>query len=302
MYPEISVIMPVHNVEKYIFGAVQSILNQSFENFELIIIDDASTDNTYNIINQFQDKRIIKLRNQSNKGIAVTLNKCLQFAHGEFIIRMDGDDISKPERFEKQLYYMKSNPELIISGTHIELIDSDGKPFKMQRKRIGNEEIKIGLFFGHTSLAHPSIIMRKQLLDSHYLRYDSAFQYAEDLDLYCRSSQYASMDNLDESLIQYRIHDESVSRKYRFQQLIDAKTALFLHLRRLKLPFTLEQFKIHASIALSDNNSMISKKEIQLWFDNLRKWNQLNNCFNIEIFQKYCSIYQKKLLQERGIL
>lgn len=301
MKPQISVIMPVYNVEKYISIAVQSILNQTFDNFELIIIDDASTDKTYDIINCFQDKRIIKLQNQINKGVSATLNEGLKIAHGEYVARMDGDDVSKPERFEKQLCFMKANSDLLISGTHMEVISNIGEFIRLQKKQISNEEIRIGLFFGYTSLAHPSIIVRKNLLDSFCLRYDSAFHYAEDYDLYCRSTQYAPMDNLAESLIQYRLHDESVSRKFHVQQQIDAKAALYLHLRRLRLPFTLDQFRIHTNIAFGDTTCTIPKKEITLWFANLQKWNRLNNYFNKELFEKYCFIYQNKLIQERGI-
>lgn len=301
MKPKISVIMPVYNVEKYIFLAVQSILDQTFENFELIILDDASTDKTYDIINQFSDKRIIKLQNKTNKGIANTLNEGLKIARGEFVSRMDGDDISKTDRFEKQLNFMKCNPELIISGTCMELINSDGKFIKSQEKKSCNEEIGIKLFFGYTSLAHPSIIIRKQLLDLFCLRYDSAFQYAEDYDLYCRSTQYAPMGNLKESLIQYRLHDESVSQKFHMQQQIDAKAALYLHLRRLKLPFTLKQFKIHTNIAFNNESLFIPQKEIQSWFRNLQKWNQEKDYFNKELFERYCSVYQTDLIQRRGI-
>lgn len=301
MNPNISVVMPVYNVEKYVFAAVQSILKQTFENFELIIIDDASTDMTYDIVNKFQDKRIIKLQNKKNIGIANTLNKGIQLAHGEFIVRMDGDDISKSNRFEKQLNFMQSNPELMISGTHMDLISSEGNFIKQQKKEIGKEEIRIGLFFGHTALAHSSIIIRKQLLDSYCLRYDSAFQYAEDYDLYCRSTQYSLMNNLEESLIQYRIHDDSVSRKYHFQQQIDAKAALYLHLRRLRIPFSYEQFKIHTNIAFSSKRYSAPIDEIQSWFDYLQKWNSLNNYFNTELFKKRCSIYQNMLIQEIGI-
>lgn len=135
MKPNISVIMPVYNVEKYISIAVQSILNQTFENFELIIIDDASTDKTYDIINCFQDKRIVKLRNQTNKGVAATLNEGLKLAHGEYVARMDGDDVSKPDRFEKQLCFMKDNPELLISGTHMEVISNIGEFIGLQKSK-----------------------------------------------------------------------------------------------------------------------------------------------------------------------
>lgn len=301
MEPEISVIMPVYNVDNYVFDSMQSILCQTFENFEFIIIDDASQDGTYEIIKQFHDSRIINLQNNTNMGIAATLNKGLKIARGKFIIRMDGDDISKPNRLKKQLDFMKANPDLIISGTHMDLINSDGDFIRQQKKRIGTEKVRLGLFFGHTSLAHPSIIMRKDLLDSFCIQYDSAFQYAEDYDLYCRSIQYASMDNIDESLIQYRIHDESVSRKHSLQQQVDAKVALYLHLRRLRLPFTLEQFKIHSKIAMNDKTFTPSIDEIKLWFNHLQKWNQENNYFQKKLFEEYCFLQQNAIIQKRGI-
>ena len=301
MEPDISVIMPVYNVDKYIVTAIQSILCQTFENFGLIIIDDASQDRTNDLIKQFHDSRIINFQNGINMGIANTLNKGINIARGKFIARMDGDDISKPNRLEKQLDFIKSNPNLIICGTHMDLINKDGNFIKMQKKQIGTENVRLALFFGHTSMAHPSIIIKKEMLNAFCLRYDSAFYYAEDYDLYCRATQYSLMNNLDESLIQYRIHDESVSKKHFFQQQTDAKAALYLHLKRLKVPFTLEQLRIHSKIAFDDKTFAPSIDEIKLWFNHLRKWNRTNNYFKRELFEEYCTYYQDTMIQKRGI-
>lgn len=287
--------MPVYNVASYVAEAVKSVLEQTFEDFELIIIDDGSTDETYNIINQFNDRRIIKLQNKINLGIAYTLNEGISMAKGIYIVRMDGDDISLKERFEKQICFMNDNPDLLLSGTYMEAISEKGTSLQIYKKPVDQENIKIGLFFGHTSFAHPSIIIRKEVMDSYHLRYDSAFRYAEDYDLYCRSSQYALMANIPECLIQYRIHDESVSRKYNIQQQHDARLALYLHLLRLGLPFTPEDFMLHSSIAFPSDDLCFSEEKIQSWFKYVLNWNTLMNHYDKEQFEKACSLYQRKL-------
>lgn len=298
--PTISVIMPTYNAEKYISTAIESILQQTFEDFEFIIIDDASTDQTYDIICSYHDKRITRIRNQRNLGVAACINKGILIAHSEFIARMDSDDISKPDRFQKQVQFMNANSNLGISGTHMEIIDNKGKVIKEHLKKIGDETIKVSLFFGHTSFAHPSIIMRSRMIDMYHLRYDTAFQYAEDYDLYCRCSSFMAMDNYPECLVQYRIHPESVSQKYKQQQVIDAKTALYLHLRRLRVPFSLKDFNIHTQFAFPDVNRKQSyAKKIFEWVDYLNVWNEKNNIFNKDLFEKNCIQYRDILL-ERG--
>lgn len=298
--PTISVIMPTYNAEKYISTAIESILQQTFEDFEFIIIDDASTDQTYDIICSYHDKRITRIRNQRNLGVAACINKGILIAHSEFIARMDSDDISKPDRFQKQVQFMNANSNLGISGTHMEIIDNKGKVIKEHLKKIGDETIKVSLFFGHTSFAHPSIIMRSRMIDMYHLRYDTAFQYAEDYDLYCRCSSFMAMDNYPECLVQYRIHPESVSQKYKQQQVIDAKTALYLHLRRLRVPFSLKDFNIHTQFAFPDVNRKHSyAKKIFEWVDYLNVWNEKNNIFNKDLFEKNCIQYRDILL-ERG--
>ena len=296
--PTISVIMPAYNVEKYIGEAIESILQQTFDDFEFIIIDDASTDQTYDIICKYHDNRITRIRNHKRLGVAGCINKGLSIANSEFIVRMDSDDISKPERFKKQIEFMYANSDLGISGSHMEIIDSNGKVIKEHYKKIGNEAIKINLFFGHTSLAHPSIIIRKKVMDMYHLRYDTAFQYAEDYDLYCRCTPFIMLDNYPESLIQYRMHSESVSQKYKQQQIIDAQTALYLHLRRLRLPFSLENFKIHKLFAFPNGDAKCPPaKKIAEWIDYLYSWNEKNNIFNRELFEESCIQYRNLLLQ-----
>lgn len=299
MKPTVTVIMPVYNVEKYVGFAIESIISQTFEDFKFLIIDDASTDHTLEVINQYHDKRIELIKNHTNIGIANSLNRGLSLANSPYIARMDGDDISKPTRFEKQIAYMKSDSKLSIVGSHMELIDNNGLILKKQEKKTGNENIKIGLFFGNTSLAHPSIMIKKTALDKYHLRYDPAYQYAEDYDLYCRASQHIRFDNYPEALVQYRIHPESVSQRHGTQQIIDAKAALYLHLRRLQFPITLQDFYTHTLLSFSPQtwDEPTMEKVIQ-WIYSLELWNKKNNIFPYNKFSAYCEQYITQLKQK----
>lgn len=136
----VTVIMPVYNVEKYVGFAIESIISQTFEDFKLLIIDDASTDHTLEVINQYHNKRIELIENHTNIGIANSLNRGLALANSPYIARMDGDDISKPTRFEKQIAYMKSDSKLSIVGSYMELIDDNGLILKKKRRK---QEMKI---------------------------------------------------------------------------------------------------------------------------------------------------------------
>ena len=287
--PCISVIMPVYNVERYVSNAVESIINQTFEDFEFIIIDDASTDNTHNIVSSYKDPRIILIKNKKQMGVALSLNKGIRCAQGDYIIRMDGDDISSEKRFEVQISYMKHNTRIGICGSHMDIIDKNGTLISSQKKRIGYENIKIGLFWGHTSLAHPSIIMRKNLLDKFQLRYDQAYYYAEDYDLFCRSSLNFVMDNIPEKLIKYRVHTESVSNRYNEHQRIDARMALFLHLRRLGIDINYKEFKLHSNFFLKlPNEPNYSLDDKATWIQQLVDFNKKNKIFDHCTFRTSC--------------
>lgn len=289
--------MPVYNMEKYVGTAIESILAQTYDNFELLIIDDASTDQTFDVISEYKDKRIHKVKNCTNIGIAASLNKGLSMINSQYVARMDADDISKPTRFEKQLAYMKSHSDLGILGSHMELINDNGVIIKEQRKKEGRANIKMGLFFGNTSLAHPSILIKKSKLDKYHLRYDSAYQYAEDYDLYCRASHYIEFDNYPECLIQYRVHSESVSQKFHDQQILDAKIALYLHLRRLKLPISIQNFNVHALLSFPPEvftDDM--KRELIEWIYYLDSWNKRNELFPCGPFSEYCKQYLHKII------
>src|SRR5690606_10174743 len=157
--PVVSIIMPVFNVEPYISDAINSILNQSFKEFELIIVNDASTDHTEKIINGIKDKRIVYIRNQENVKIVESLNTGLDIVQGEFIARMDGDDLSLPERLEKQVNFLNRNPDVGVCGTWLEKFGVINKVVKAVEKP---EEIIFGMSLNNV-LPHATMLARTDL-------------------------------------------------------------------------------------------------------------------------------------------
>ena len=220
--PEISVIMPVYNSEVYLKEAIESILNQTFKDFEFIIINDGSSDNSLRIISGFEDERII-LINQKNKGLIASLNKGLEIAKGEFIARMDSDDISLPERFEKQLKFMKRENIDICGGNFIS-INNNGIPSKLYSTPRTHELCTLSLL-SKVPFAHPTVIIRKDFLKKYDLKYgQSNIKKAEDLDFWMRiHDKGGKFSNVDDTILKYRVLNNSLSRVNNYKILSETK-------------------------------------------------------------------------------
>lgn len=207
MHPTISVILPVYNCEDYIYESIQNILEQTFEDFELLIINDGSTDKSKQIILSLDDKRIRYFENRNNQGVIKTLNKGLHFARGEFIARMDADDLCTNIRFQKQLEYFRQDQNTDILGTQQYII---GTHERIQHQ-LSNEENRVKLLF-QPAVAHSSVMIKKQALIENKLYYDKAAIYAEDYKLWIDSSLCGlSIKNLPECLCGYRVYDNQIS-------------------------------------------------------------------------------------------
>ncbi|MEA3513762.1 MAG: glycosyltransferase [Campylobacterota bacterium] len=219
--PIVSVIMSVYNDEKYVSFAIESILNQTYKSLEFIIIDDGSTDNSLDIINQYskQDNRIIVI-NQNNIGLTKSLNKGIKKAKGRYIARMDSDDISNPQRLEKQIKFLENNLEYGLVGTNAEKIDTNGKHIEFNTTKYSNEEIK-KILSTRNCFAHGSVMLNKELLGD-ALYYDEEFKYAQDYRLWVKIAKYFKIANLEESLYKLRLHENSISKEKIEQQSIYA--------------------------------------------------------------------------------
>ncbi|MDD3435733.1 MAG: glycosyltransferase [Candidatus Gastranaerophilales bacterium] len=214
--PKISVIMTVYNTkEEYLREAVESILNQTYKDFEFIIINDGSINNAKDVILSYDDKRIKYFENEKNIGLVKSSNKGLDIAQGEYIARMDSDDISMPERFEKQIKFMEENPEITVLGTYFKILPTN-ETVKPPTK---NDEIVEHLLYVNSAFAHPSVMLKKSLLDKYSARYNENYQYAQDYGLWLSLINKAVFANLDEVLLYYRVHGLSVSQLYNHIQL-----------------------------------------------------------------------------------
>jgi glycosyltransferase involved in cell wall biosynthesis len=211
--PKITVIMPVYNCELYIQEAVESILNQTYSDFELLIIDDASSDQTVSIIKKYNDPRIQLIEKPLNTGYTNSLNYGLLLAKGKYIARMDGDDISLPKRFAKQVAYMEAHPEVVVCGTSYKIVGND-KHISIPEN---HDVIKLA-FLKTNCILHPSVMIRKSVLDEFSIIYDTSKEPAEDYDMWVRLSTYGKLHNLQDILIEYRIYTGQVSRKRTIEQ------------------------------------------------------------------------------------
>lgn len=205
--------MSVYNAEKYLVEAIQSILAQTYKDFEFIIINDGSTDNSLNIIDKYKnsDHRVV-LIDRENKGLIASLNEGLENAKGKYIARMDADDVSEPERFKKQIEAMEKE-NIDICGGHYFLIKEDSSINGLNLTPRSHELCFLALT-SNVPFAHPSVMIRKEFLNNHNLRYgQSQYQVAEDLDLWVRMyDDNAKFGNVDDVIFRYRIIKNSLSK------------------------------------------------------------------------------------------
>lgn len=229
--PLVTVLIPTYNCELYVKEAVQSILDQTYSSFECIIIDDCSTDKTIEILKSFNDNRIKLIEKPKNSGYTNSLNYGLTIAKGKYIARMDGDDISLPTRFEKQVAKFEVNPKLVVCGSIFQIIDSDQVVYNPESHR----EIKLALL-KDSAIGHPTAMLRTSILKDHNIAYDTSKEPAEDYDLWVRLLEFGEFYNIQEVLFLYRVHDGQVSITQKEKQRTKASESRFKILSYFKVP------------------------------------------------------------------
>lgn len=209
--PAVSVIMGVHDEAAFVGDAVDSILAQSFADFEFLVVDDASTDGSRAIVESYDDERIELLENESNRGLTRSLNRALREASGEYVARQDADDESHPRRLERQVRFLEREPDVALVGTGAHLIDEDGST---RARRVVLRDPTFEVLLDKNHIIHGSILARRAVLEE-LGGYDEFFRYGQDLDLWLRLTRDHRVANIPEPLYRLRIHDESVyfSRK-----------------------------------------------------------------------------------------
>lgn len=216
----LSVVMAVYNGEKYLKESIESILEQTFTDFEFIIINDGSTDNTLAIINSYADHRI-KIINQQNAGLSKSLNKGIAIATGDFIARIDADDTALPNRLEKQMRFMAKHPDIVLLGTNANIVDEEGNYlYTSNLERSVNHP---SIFETSNPFFHSSVVFRKSIFDKCGGYNEDVIHHFEDKLLWAKMLVCGNLANLEEALINYRITPNGISNKTKKGFLLQKK-------------------------------------------------------------------------------
>lgn len=288
--PKITVVMPVYNSEKYLRDTIKSVLCQTFGDFEFLIINDGSTDKSLEIIKSFSDSRIRIVNREKNIGLQKNLFDGVGMAKGEYIARMDSDDICLPYRFSEQIKFMDSHSEIGICGSWYKTIGAESF---VHKPPVRSEDIKANMLF-YTSLAHPSVMMRTELLKKFNLNYNQEIPYCEDYDLWWRSVQCFPIANIPKVLLFYRIHPESIFQANR-QAVRDVGYRLRAGmLKKIGIEQSEEEKRLHNFLKPAENESLsdyLDKEEA--WLLKILDANKKQAAYKTESLNKV--IYERWL-------
>ncbi len=292
MSPKITVLMSVYNAEKYLRECIDSILAQTFKDFEFVIYDDCSTDGSRAILESYSDNRIVLRRNTVNRGLTVNLEEGMRLSKADFVARMDADDIAKPERFAEQLEYFDEHPDVTILGTQVDYFDNEGKFLCRTSEPEGHEDIKVQLFVSF-SLYHPTVMFRMEKMREFALNYDPSFRYAQDHDLWFRSMTKVRLANHPNALMRMRAHSSSISKAKHGLQQECADRGRKAMLRRIGIQLTETELEAYNALAqhayskidarllatfLSFSERITSANEVEQVFNSAKLRRKLLSC------------------------
>jgi glycosyltransferase involved in cell wall biosynthesis len=280
--PKISVLMPMFNSEKYIRKAIESILNQTFQDFELVIVNDGSTDESVNIVHSFQDKRIRLVHNEQNQGLAKTRNRLIAEAKGEFIAWLDSDDMAYPQRLQIQVDFLEKHPKHAFVASWARLVDNDGNPTGgFIKSYIPDTHLPALLLFVNY-IVQSSVLLRKSLLPSQHYNLD--YPPTEDYELWVRIAQNHPIAILPNILVDYRVHDTNISFTQNDKAMRTVKLNHEGQLRKLGIEPSPEELNLHYLLGFGQeektNRAFIKKAEN--WLLKLEQHNQKSKIYDVE--------------------
>jgi glycosyltransferase involved in cell wall biosynthesis len=296
--PKVSVLMLVYNTEKYLREAIDSILNQTFSDFEFLIFNDGSTDSSLETIRSYTDKRIKLFDSDKNIGLISCLNRGIDIARGEYIARMDSDDISAPNRLEKQVSFMDKNPDIGVCGSWYDLV---GEPKTMIKYPVEDRAIRVEML-RLCPICHPSVILRSDVLKKNRLRYDEAFIYAEDYRLWVIMSRYCKFANIQEVLLHYRIHKDQVLNRRKDEQLHKRRLIMNHQIESLlNRPLNDKEKELHALLFKNCRLDRNCVPSLEAWVEKLLAGNRSQRLYpepDLLFFLKRNIYYQVFMLAE----
>lgn len=247
---KVSIITSAYNCESHIMAMINSIIYQTHCDWEMILIDDASDDNTWKIISEVKDDRLIKIRNQKNVGLTKNLNKALSIATGDYILRMDADDIASINRMEKQVAFMEENPDVVLSGGWMQCF---GEIHDITKTHLNDEDIRIDMLF-NSAIMHPTFVIRGEVLKKYNIKYNENLKYAQDYDFAYTASQFGKLANIPEILVRYRTHDKQIGSACGDKQRKCADVTRKKILKDLKIDLNGNEFGIWSDFCLGKTN------------------------------------------------
>jgi glycosyltransferase involved in cell wall biosynthesis len=261
------VLLPIYNAESHIEETLNSLFNQSFKDFEVIAVDDGSKDRSFEILSRYPDPRLKVFQNKNNMGISGTLNRAISLSNGTYLARMDADDLCRTDRLEMQVQFLDQNSDIDIIGSNIRLFGATIT--RVIRNPIHDLGIKSALFF-NSAMAHPTVMFRASKINKNDYLYDSHFNKAEDYELWTRLAFTLNFANIDEPLLDYRIHASQISTASAQKQAELASEIRLNLFKKLEVPFTEEQIKLHEKIT-HWNFSRLTKED----FTQIMAWMKL---------------------------
>jgi len=284
----ISVLMTAYNAEKTISAAIESALIQSFPDFELIIINDGSTDKTERIVSSFDDNRIRLINNPSNLGIVASRNIGLSLCRGKYICILDADDICHKDRFLRQYRFMESNPDYVVCGSHYRNL-INGRisfSFKDYLYAVSDEEIRVTML-RTCPIGNPTVIMRRSIVNEYRLQYEPEYPLAEDYAFWNRISKYGKFHIINRPLLIYRRHDNQVTSQ-RADLVREGANRVRADIIKTLVPdIQPEEISIHLALMDKHNSKEgISLERVDAWIDKVCSINRENAVYNVQLLQK----------------
>lgn len=259
--PRVTVLMPAHNAARYVAEAIQSVLDQTFADFELLVIDDGSTDTTTDVVSRFTDPRIRLVSNDRNMGIAGTLNRGFELARGEYIARMDADDLCRPARLEGQVRFMDLHRDVVLVGTWFATFGNGFR--RVVKPPCSDPELRAWLL-AECPFGHPTVMLRRSVLQQHGISYDANFSRVEDYELWSRLAGYGQIANIPQVLVEYREHPAQVSSRFSAVQTVQANLVRRRLLADIMPNASQTDIELHLR-AISGWHSTDSIAAVELW-------------------------------------
>ncbi|MDX2173401.1 MAG: glycosyltransferase family 2 protein [Bacteroidota bacterium] len=280
--PFISVLMPVYNGEKYLREAIDSILNQSYPNFEFIVINDGSIDSTESIILSYNDNRIRYIKNEINLGLIQTLNNGFAIAKGKYVARMDADDISLPNRLKHQLEFMLLHPEVGVCGC--DYVQFSGAVKKHHTAFYKHDEI-FGFMLFNSSIIHPSLLIKKEVLQNINPIFDSNYKHAEDFELWAKLVFTTKFSAIQSTEFEYRLHKSQVTTVHKAEQINSANKVRKTILQKAGFVFSENELAIHCKIGSSQRfTSFAELQQVENWLKKIVEQNQTLKIIDEQVF------------------